>query len=266
MFNRFYAFGCSFTHYIWPTWADIIAKDLAIPSENWGKEGAGNQMIASKIVECDFTNHLTKDDLAIVVWSGWNREDRFLGTTWHPVGTIFNNSLYDIDFIDKYWSIENDYIKNSMIIHTIKKAYKECIKFHGAIMLPDDNGVEGGSNYKQPGHQTPHQIYTNRRVIDIYYKNLDKPVLLQKQNGQLSYNNQCSDSHPDILSQLYFVQEQIYPAIGLTLKQSTIDFCKDYYARALTILDISDTREKMVDKIQNLNSYYGMDLRASMGV
>ena len=36
MYNRLFTFGCSYTRYNWPTWADIIADDLQIPFQNWG--------------------------------------------------------------------------------------------------------------------------------------------------------------------------------------------------------------------------------------
>jgi hypothetical protein len=80
-YKRFFAFGCSFTNYIWPTWADIIGQDIEF-YENWGKVGAGNHFIFNSIMECDAKYHFNEDDLVIVMWSGIEREDRYLNNEW----------------------------------------------------------------------------------------------------------------------------------------------------------------------------------------
>ena len=48
--KRLFAFGCSFTGYGWPTWADIIGQSFDY-YENWGKSGIGNYLISSRVVE-----------------------------------------------------------------------------------------------------------------------------------------------------------------------------------------------------------------------
>ena len=51
--TRIFTFGCSFTDYIWPTWANIIAYDLNIPFHNYGRGGAGNQFIFNTIMQAE---------------------------------------------------------------------------------------------------------------------------------------------------------------------------------------------------------------------
>ena len=65
-YNRFFAFGCSYTHYLWPTWANIIARDTGLPFQNWGKSGAGNVYIHHKMVEAKIKESINDDDLIIV--------------------------------------------------------------------------------------------------------------------------------------------------------------------------------------------------------
>ena len=43
-FKRAFVFGCSFTQYYWPTWADILGREFN-KFENWGQCGGGNQFI-----------------------------------------------------------------------------------------------------------------------------------------------------------------------------------------------------------------------------
>ena len=38
-----YTFGCSFTKYVWPTWADLLLSQ--VDGENWGMCGGGNKFI-----------------------------------------------------------------------------------------------------------------------------------------------------------------------------------------------------------------------------
>lgn len=259
MFDRFFSFGCSLTHHIWPTWADIIARDLNIPFENWGRTGAGNIAIQSKIVECDFVNKFTKNDLIMIVWSTWQREDRYLDSVWKCYGTVFNNPMYDKNFIKKYWSEENDYIKNIVAMHTTQRAYSDQIKFEGTFYLPD---VSKG-DYELSKNETPSML----KIKNVFYENFKKPILLQYNIGQQrSYNNKCIDYHPDILQHLKFVEDHMYPKINITLKQETINFCHDYYNEVVKTIDVEDNFEQVYDKIININDKFNIDLRSCHGI
>tara|TARA_Y100000310_G_C20659254_1_gene803739 strand:+ start:1067 stop:1363 length:297 start_codon:yes stop_codon:yes gene_type:complete len=62
-YKRAFCFGCSWTHYNWPTWADILEKDLDIPVQNWGIGGLGNDWKKRVQVYAEYINNLTQDDL-----------------------------------------------------------------------------------------------------------------------------------------------------------------------------------------------------------
>ena len=64
--KRLFTFGCSFTEWIWATWANILAYELDVPFYNFGKPGAGNYYIANQISQADAIFNFTKDDLVIV--------------------------------------------------------------------------------------------------------------------------------------------------------------------------------------------------------
>jgi len=101
-YNRFFAFGCSFTSYKWLTWADIIGKDIEV-YENWGEQGGGNHFIFNSVVEADARHNFTKNDLVIIFWSTKEREDRYLNNKWihATAGTI--DSEYGKEWIDKFY-------------------------------------------------------------------------------------------------------------------------------------------------------------------
>ena len=255
-FNRFFAFGCSFTQHLWPTWADIVARDLELPYQNWGKTGAGNVAIQSRIVECDFQNNLTEDDLVIVMWSGWNREDRYINNKWLCGGNVFNNWNYDETFLEKYWSLENDYIKSTTAIHTTWKAYKDIIRYHAAITVPTES-----TEFKLEDHfklLRPDSLNSSYRILDQFYKN-SVTLNVFDSSSNTFFNYTCSDGHPDIMTHLKFVTDQLYPSLGFEIKESTVRFCQDYFDEAARRLKKTDTYDVVTEKIVGFNKEIGFD-------
>ena len=100
MKKRLFTFGCSFTNYIWPTWADIVSNDYDY-YENWGQIGGGNKYIYFSLIECHQRNCITPDDTVIIMWSSQAREDRFLKGKWHTPGSVYNSDYTD-EFIEEY--------------------------------------------------------------------------------------------------------------------------------------------------------------------
>lgn len=68
MYNTLYAFGCSFTMYKWPTWADYLhVGGLAKNYQNWGLPGGSNDFIFYSVVEC--LDNITTQDIVCIMWS-----------------------------------------------------------------------------------------------------------------------------------------------------------------------------------------------------
>lgn len=99
--TRFFAFGCSFTNSIRPTWADIVAREYD-HYENWGQAGAGNSFIFYSLMECNKRNHITQDDVVMIMWSSIGREDRYVNKEWLTPGSIYNQTDYDENFVKKF--------------------------------------------------------------------------------------------------------------------------------------------------------------------
>lgn len=211
MYKRFFAFGCSYTKWIWPTWADIVSWDLEIPSQNWAIPGHGNVGIFHRMVECDLKNKLTDQDLIVNMWSHWNREDRYLNGGWVAHGNIFNTQLYDRRFLVKYWSLENDIIKNSTAIVSANKMFN--IAFQGHIIAPAE-------------FETNKKIFSKKEteLLDFYKPHFSSDNIFGI-FPSTTYTHLIADNHPDILQHLNFVKTSIYPSLGLVLKDKTIDIC-----------------------------------------
>lgn len=90
-YKRFFAFGCSFTKYCWPTWADIVSKEMPDAEYvNCGLHGSGNQLISYRIAEANTRYKFTDTDLVMVLWSTYFREDRWVNGKWLAHGNIYN--------------------------------------------------------------------------------------------------------------------------------------------------------------------------------
>lgn len=102
-YKRFFAFGCSFTGYFWPTWADVLSKEMPQAKYfNMGVCGAGNLLISARITEANLKFNFNQDDLVIVMWSTFCREDRYYKNRWESPGNIFTQNTYSKDFVKKF--------------------------------------------------------------------------------------------------------------------------------------------------------------------
>lgn len=207
--NRFYAFGCSYTKYEYPTWADIIGKDLQIPYENWGARGGGNYRISVRMLECDLQHNITKEDLILVNWASWWREDRITKYgNWTDCGSIFNSPSYSTDFVKTYWNSQNDIVKNCAAIISSNKIYPIAYQSH---MLDYENN-----------------IFYSPSIIKKYQYLLtelpEKNIFDDSKNSQ--FDMTTDDKHPDVLCHLSHALK-IYGYLGLKMKSDTIEWCND---------------------------------------
>ncbi len=100
-YKRFFAFGCSFTNYKWPTWADIIGQEIEF-YENWGRPMAGNHYIFNSVVEADSKYNFDKDDLVMIFWSMHEREDRYHNNTWLNAPSRYQEKTYGKEWFKKF--------------------------------------------------------------------------------------------------------------------------------------------------------------------
>lgn len=130
--SRLFTFGCSFTNYSWPTWADFLGLEFDY-FENWGVPGIGNVAIANRVSECFVKNNITSEDTVVIQWSNYLRNDyhlfedvnnRDLDNNWKTKGNIFgytNKQLYNKRWLTTFFD-EQSYIMLSLnaIYSTIK--------------------------------------------------------------------------------------------------------------------------------------------------
>jgi len=141
-----FTFGCSFTQFKWPTWADIIGKEFE-SYENWGQGGGGNQFIFNSLIECLVKNKISKNDTVIIMWSGITREDRYVNNKWIIPGNIFTQDVYDEKFVKKFADIRGYCIRDYNTIFATQNILKNIgCKFYFLSMVSltdfDDQDLE----------------------------------------------------------------------------------------------------------------------------
>lgn len=116
--KRLFVFGCSFTSYFWPTWANIVAKDLEHAEfYNFAISGLGNLGITSRISEANTRFQFCETDLVMVMWTTFLREDRWLPYRWYAAGNVYSaGDMYTKDFTDKYSDVCGYLIRDCALI------------------------------------------------------------------------------------------------------------------------------------------------------
>jgi len=113
MSKRLFTFGCSYTQYQFPTWADFLGLEFD-HYENWALAGIGCRAIAERLAECHARNNITKNDVVIIQWTTHLRNDFYTpntidgrtGINWKTWGSVFsekNQKLYDKKWLDRFF-------------------------------------------------------------------------------------------------------------------------------------------------------------------
>lgn len=204
MSGRLFTFGCSFTSYEWPTWADILAKQFA-KFENWGMCGAGNQYITNALVECHLRNVFTKNDTVIIMWSTVTREDRYINCKWQTPGNIFTQEFYPADYVKRYADIRGYYIRDLASIYMTHQLLKSIgCNYHFLSMVPITNADQ------YTGADSSDSI---RDLLPFYKETLDciapsvfeivfdsnwssRPFLSNLEDVRIHYNNNAGPDWP----------------------------------------------------------------------
>lgn len=219
--RRLFTFGCSFTEYSWPTWADILGKSVHQQGwefHNMGRAGVGNMQIMKTILKAKQVYNFTPDDKLMVMWTSWNREDRYLPSTIHQGGWVLEGNVLNSDFyrelIDKYWSLEHDIINTWTAISASRQLVN--LDFEGSIPPIEGFSLDPNS-YDDP--------------LLKEYVTLKMPNVLEDRFAVDSENPiDRFDGHPRPLVALEYVDNVITPATGISVTDEVRQWTTDYHA------------------------------------
>lgn len=118
-YKRFFTFGCSFTNHFYPTWANVVASEMPDAKfYNFGLTGSGNQLINIRLSEADVRFKFCETDLIMTMYSTFYREDRWVRGRWLTGGNVYNNDIYDKNFLEKYADTTGYIIRDLALINS----------------------------------------------------------------------------------------------------------------------------------------------------
>jgi hypothetical protein len=82
--RRLFVFGCSFTSYNYPTWADFLGENFD-EYHNYGLGGACNQLIFGRFIEADTLYNFNENDYIIVMLSSIDRFSFYNDNKWKKI-------------------------------------------------------------------------------------------------------------------------------------------------------------------------------------
>jgi len=212
--KRLYTFGCSFTKYKWPTWADFIGTQFET-YENWGQPGAGNFFIATQVYECCQKNCIGVDDTVLVMLSSTNRFDIIdRNSNFLTEGNIYNSPSLPKEFVENIWSEEFGIYLTWFAANSIKKLldgigckYKIMTAFD-LTKLDDDSLIMNDLLIKGRVIHTLHNLRTEFNFND----NLNDFSKTMLKEGHSYYNfveQGGKDDHPSMSIHLEWIKKYL---------------------------------------------------------
>lgn len=221
-YKRFFSFGCSFTSYIWPTWANVVSKEMPDAEFfNLGNSGSGNLQISARIAEANNRFKFTDTDLVMVMFSTYCREDRWVDHGEHPFigwvscGNIFNNEIYSKDWVKKF-ADERGYLIRDAALIDMTTNYLETLpcKSFAMLSVPFVMGSE----------ECDTRSIIPKDITEIYANTLSKfkPSMyeIELKGWQTDYS--FSDGHPTTMKYYNYLEK-----LGFNLSPNTKKYAED---------------------------------------
>lgn len=217
--RRIFTFGCSFTEYFWPTWADIVLYENN--GFNLGVSGGGYDSILYRITESDRVFKFTPDDLVIVVFTTPLRWDTTAYDEWSSHGQIYNNKQFE-KYFDSLFSLNSlifkSYHNMSLIDDYLKNKKVEYI--FGSI----NNPLKNVGNYFENVEISTDSInlieYVSKRV-DLKLKDFNSFI----NKGETvswpltkKFKDNIGEYHPRPLTYYKWVKEELLKHVDIDIK------------------------------------------------
>lgn len=238
MKRRAFLFGCSFTRYIWPTWADMLAHyNPDIEVFNFSRSGIGNVGISYRMVEANTKYHFNENDLIIVIWTYFNRKDLFHKGDWFTEGSIFNSNYYGKDYIKKYWTVEHGLLENFSSIILSNKSYN----------ISDQYSTISLKHYCK--YNLSHDFLLTKNLLDEL-PNIESFDF--KNNSK--FDGFSEDTHPDIECHISFYNNHIAKKNNLNPMPEN-NIYKDHQKEIIKVLKNLNNK-KLITQSNKINEYF----------
>ena len=254
-YKRFFVFGCSFTQYRWPTWADILHYDMSEGTEyyNTATSGAGNFYIFSQLSQCVNKYDLTDTDLVAIMWTNFYREDRYIKgrhNNWMTPGNLYSQDQYKKSFVDEMCCERGMSIRDISLIDASQRILQneKCDTIMTSGIGLQEQSVYTGIDPDQETDLTDvWAIYT-----DIQSNMLPSVYELEYPNGwitEYSYKHpdaeeEFGDYHPSVMGYKQYLEK-----LGFTLSNKTKQWVGEEHIRMLNVKhkdEISESEPRLI--------------------
>lgn len=211
MNKRLFVFGCSFTNYNSPTWADCIAPHFD-QFYNFGRGGISNTLILHRLLAADAEFKFQVDDHVVVMLTGFNRFSWLAndGQDWHTHGDLDTwvesqdaqeNLPWVRSFRDRMWSARMAVEQSWVAVQAIKQLLINRDCGHDLIMGLDNS------------HYVSHSDLLGLTALDVQrvreiYDLLDHKESLDQFRIRRGFSTK---DHPNMEQHQAFVQ-QVFPS------------------------------------------------------
>lgn len=230
-YKRFFAFGCSFTDYHWPTWANIISQEIP-DSTIFGKSGAGNSFIYQSLVEAHIRYKLNKDDLIMIMFSNVTREDRFIHNRggWITPGNLFHQSEYDEHFMKTSFCHHGYLMRDLNLIHGCKTLLNSVgCDYELMSIVPFDSLKSDGLKMTEIDYLLEYHTDTLSQIKPSVFETIfqnDWNTRLPRPKYKVCWSDELFvDNHPTPLEHFEYLN-LMFP--NTAFSQSTIDYVNKY--------------------------------------
>jgi hypothetical protein len=241
-YNRLFTFGCSFTSWHWPTWADIMGQEFGEDRYyNLGICASGNEFAFHRLTEAHARYNITPDDLVVICWTNFAREDRWMHGLWRTAGNVFSNSVYPPEWVEKWFDLKGALIKTSSFIA-------------GTTELLNNIGCDYvfGSAFPMTQIDQHDNLFTGQEyqpIFDVYQSYYDQiqPSMVQYLYGNSVWKNPepiqivfdiddtkpWPDHHPSTAQHLRYATDILIPKLSreFSLSDQTLQWANDWQAK-----------------------------------
>ena len=235
-YKRLFTFGCSFTNYYWPTWANIIHQEMPEAELfNLGRAGAGNLYIHSLLMEADARYKFSETDLVMVMFSSYTREDRWVKDKggWFTPGNIVSNDVYPKDWVKEFADERGYMIRDAALIHSVLNYMKHSPATGHALLSTYFLTANDFRNYN---------VTETKDIIGVYKDSLSTlpmPLENYETNRFWSRDYSVPDGHPSPIRHYEYLCQ-----LGINLTDASKKYATDAHdllRKCNTLEDIHDT-------------------------
>lgn len=204
--SRLFTFGCSFTKYDWPTWANIMAEHFKYPFYNYARAGAGNFFIFNRLVHAVNKHNINSDDVIMIMWTSVTREDRFIDD-WITLGNIFRQRFYPDEYVKKYVTVRGCYERDIPLISAADTILSHIgCKYHMMSIVDLDN-CDDVLSHKKIDDDIYEIIHRYKNTIDKIKPSVHKILFNYEYPTKISgLKDRRPDYHPLPLEHLKYLE------------------------------------------------------------